>query len=44
MLMNILYGKLYHPDEGQIRLNGKRRLRPPDAIYEGIGRCTSTSR
>jgi simple sugar transport system ATP-binding protein len=37
-LMNILYG-LYHPDEGQIRLNGKRVLMrsPHDAIDNGIG-------
>src|ERR671914_859429 len=37
-LMNILYG-LYHPDEGQIRLNGKRILinSPRDAIGHGIG-------
>src|SRR5829696_35378 len=37
-LMNILYG-LYHPDEGQIRLNGKRiRIDSPrDAIDGGIG-------
>jgi ABC-type uncharacterized transport system ATPase subunit len=37
-LMNILYG-LYHPDEGQIRLNGKRILidSPRDAIDQGIG-------
>jgi simple sugar transport system ATP-binding protein len=36
--MNILYG-LYHPDEGQIRLNGKRILisSPRDAIDHGIG-------
>src|SRR5215210_542641 len=37
-LMNILYG-LYHPDEGQIRLDGKRILigSPRDAIDRGIG-------
>ena len=37
-LMNILYG-LYHPDEGEIRLNGKRILinSPHDAIDHGIG-------
>jgi general nucleoside transport system ATP-binding protein len=37
-LMNILYG-LYHPDEGEIRLNGKRiRIDSPrDAIGRGIG-------
>ena len=37
-LMNILYG-LYHPDEGEIRLNGKRiRIDSPrDAIDHGIG-------
>jgi ABC-type uncharacterized transport system ATPase subunit len=37
-LMNILYG-LYHPDEGEIRLNGKRiRIDSPrDAIDRGIG-------
>ncbi|MGH3115161.1 MAG: ATP-binding cassette domain-containing protein, partial [Gaiellaceae bacterium] len=37
-LMNILYG-LYHPDEGEIRLNG-RPLRidsPRAAIDHGIG-------
>jgi len=36
--MNILYG-LYHPDEGEIRLNGKRiRIDSPrDAIDRGIG-------
>jgi ABC-type uncharacterized transport system ATPase subunit len=37
-LMNILYG-LYHPDEGDIRLNGKpvRIGSPRDAIDLGIG-------
>src|SRR5436190_5054699 len=37
-LMNILYG-LYHPDEGEILLNGERvRMRSPnDAIEHGIG-------
>jgi len=37
-LMNILYG-LYHPDEGEIRLEGKRiRIDSPrDAIDRGIG-------
>jgi general nucleoside transport system ATP-binding protein len=37
-LMNILYG-LYHPDDGQIRLNGKqvRIGSPSDAIELGIG-------
>jgi ABC-type uncharacterized transport system ATPase subunit len=37
-LMNILYG-LYHPDEGEIRLNGKpvRISSPSDAINLGIG-------
>jgi general nucleoside transport system ATP-binding protein len=37
-LMNVLYG-LYHPDEGEIRLNGKpvRLLSPKDAISRGIG-------
>jgi general nucleoside transport system ATP-binding protein len=37
-LMNILYG-LYHPDEGEIRLEGKRiRIDSPrDAIDHGIG-------
>jgi ABC-type uncharacterized transport system ATPase subunit len=37
-LMNILYG-LYHPDEGEIRLNDKRiRIDSPrDAIDRGIG-------
>jgi general nucleoside transport system ATP-binding protein len=37
-LMNILYG-LYHPDEGQIRLNGKPIAidSPHDAIDRGIG-------
>jgi ABC-type uncharacterized transport system ATPase subunit len=37
-LMNILYG-LYHPDEGEIRLEGKRIHidSPRDAIDRGIG-------
>ena len=37
-LMNILYG-LYHPDEGEIRLNGEpvRIGSPSDAINLGIG-------
>src|SRR5512132_2533136 len=37
-LMNILYG-LYHPDEGQVRLNGKplRINSPREAIDAGIG-------
>ena len=37
-LMNILYG-LYHPDEGEIRLNGKavRIHSPREAIDHGIG-------
>src|SRR3712207_3280310 len=37
-LMSILYG-LYHPDEGEIRLNGKpvRIGSPNDAIALGIG-------
>jgi simple sugar transport system ATP-binding protein len=37
-LMNVLYG-LYHPDEGEIRLNGKpvRIASPHDAIEHGIG-------
>ena len=37
-LMNILYG-LYHPDEGEIRLNGKpvRISSPSEAIELGIG-------
>ncbi len=37
-LMNILYG-LYHPDEGEIRLNGEpvRIESPNDAIRLGIG-------
>jgi general nucleoside transport system ATP-binding protein len=37
-LMNILYG-LYHPDEGEIRLNGERvRIGSPrEAIDHGIG-------
>jgi ABC-type uncharacterized transport system ATPase subunit len=37
-LMNILYG-LYHPDEGEIRLNGQpvRIHSPRDAIDRGIG-------
>jgi general nucleoside transport system ATP-binding protein len=37
-LMNILYG-LYHPDEGEIRLNGEpvRIDSPRDAIDRGIG-------
>ncbi|MEX2211988.1 MAG: ABC transporter ATP-binding protein [Gaiellaceae bacterium] len=37
-LVNILYG-LYHPDEGEIRLNGEsiRIASPRDAIDRGIG-------
>src|SRR6187455_2246040 len=37
-LMNILYG-LYHPDEGQILMDGKpiRMSSPRDAIDRGIG-------
>ncbi len=37
-LVSILYG-LYHPDEGEIRLNGKpvRLSSPRDAIENGIG-------
>jgi len=37
-LMNVLYG-LYHPDEGEIRVNGKpiRINGPEDAISHGIG-------
>jgi general nucleoside transport system ATP-binding protein len=37
-LMNILYG-LYHPDEGQILMNGEvvRMSSPGDAIARGIG-------
>src|SRR5213593_4165695 len=37
-LMNILYG-LYHPDEGEIRMRGKRVAlgSPKDAIAQGIG-------
>ena len=37
-LMNILYG-LYHPDEGEIRIDGKpvRIASPSDAIERGIG-------
>jgi ABC-type uncharacterized transport system ATPase subunit len=37
-LMNILYG-LYHPDSGEIRLNGKRTsfASAKDAIQSGIG-------
>src|SRR6058998_67641 len=37
-LMNILYG-LYHPDEGEIRMRGKRVAlsSPKDAIAHGIG-------
>src|ERR671922_2473944 len=37
-LMNILYG-LYHPDEGEIRLDGApvRITSPRDAIDRGIG-------
>src|SRR5688572_28826157 len=36
--MNILYG-LYHPDEGEIHVNGKpvRINGPEDAIHHGIG-------
>jgi general nucleoside transport system ATP-binding protein len=37
-LMNVLYG-LYHPDEGEIRINGEpvRIHSPKDAIRRGIG-------
>ena len=37
-LMNILYG-LYHPDEGEIRINGSpvRMGSPRDAITRGVG-------
>jgi len=37
-LMNVLYG-LYHPDEGEIRINGERVsfTSPRDAIDSGIG-------
>src|SRR6059058_6005801 len=37
-LMNILYG-LYHPDEGEIRMRGKRVAlsSPKEAIAQGIG-------
>src|SRR5215211_2748802 len=37
-LMNILYG-LYHPDEGEVRMDGKtiRLSSPRDAIDRGIG-------
>src|SRR3954469_25802934 len=37
-LMNVLYG-LYHPDQGELRIQGERvRLRgPKDAIARGIG-------
>ncbi len=37
-LMNIFYG-LYHPDEGEIRVNGQpvRLASPHDAIDQGIG-------
>src|SRR5437764_1114478 len=37
-LMNILYG-LYHPDEGEILIRGKRisRSSPKDAVAHGIG-------
>ena len=37
-LMNILYG-LYHPDEGEISIRGKRVAfsSPKDAIAHGIG-------
>ena len=44
-LMNILYG-LYHPDEGEIRLDGKRilnRLALATQSIAGSGWCTSTS-
>jgi simple sugar transport system ATP-binding protein len=37
-LMNVLYG-LYHPDEGEIRVNGEsvRMASPQEAIARGIG-------
>src|SRR5256886_10262961 len=37
-LMNVLYG-LYHPDEGEILINGEpvRMTSPKDAIERGIG-------
>jgi ABC-type uncharacterized transport system ATPase subunit len=37
-LMNIIYG-LYHPDEGEIKLNGRvvKFASPREAIYAGIG-------
>ena len=37
-LMKMLYG-LYHPDEGQIRINGAETIirNPQDAIQHGIG-------
>jgi simple sugar transport system ATP-binding protein len=43
-LMNVLYG-LYHPDEGEILINGKPAQlgSPRAAIENGIGMCTSTS-
>ena len=43
-LMNVLYG-LYHPDEGEIRINGQNVsfTSPRDAIDSGIGWCISTS-
>ena len=44
-LMNILYG-LYHPDEGEILLNGKKvdvLVREGRDRRAGSGWCTSTS-
>ena len=43
-LMNILYG-LYHPDEGEFRLNGKplRISSPARRSTPASGWCTSTS-
>ena len=43
-LMNILYG-LYTPDEGEIRVRGKKVVMhsPRDAISRGSAWCTSTS-
>ena len=43
-LMNVLYG-LYHPDEGEIVINGEvvQMSSPREAISRGSAWCTSTS-